>query len=77
MKAGRSNPMGRPVRLTKPQRAIFDQACRLIRHQERDLSIKEGRILELIAADFIAGASYEIQRPDQRTAEGTRQQPGG
>ena len=48
--------MGRPVRVTKEQRQTIDQAVHTLRQQEGDLNISEGRALELIAADFIAGA---------------------
>ena len=49
--------MAQAVRLTKEQRYIFDAACHRLRVAEDDLTISEGRCLELIAADFLAGAT--------------------
>lgn len=42
-----------PVKLTEEQRVIFNRACAKIREDDRDIS--EGRCLELICADFLAG----------------------
>ncbi len=47
--------MGRPVRLTKDQRSIVDRAMHMLRVAEEDHTISEGRCLELICGDFIAG----------------------
>lgn len=47
-------PQGRPVNLTVEQRQIFDQAVHQFR-QDTGEQLTEGRILELIAADWLAG----------------------
>jgi len=52
--------MGKPVKVTADQRAIFDQAAAAVRTQEgADLS--DGRILELICGDFLAGIQGEAE----------------
>lgn len=48
--------MGKPIRLTEEMREIIDQAINIVRIQEDDYTMTEGRAIELIAADFIAGA---------------------
>lgn len=42
-----------PVKLTEEQRVIFNRACAKVRQEDQDIS--EGRCLELICADFLAG----------------------
>jgi len=46
---------GRPVQLTQEQRTIFDQACTLLRGNHGE-DVSEGRALELMSADYLAGA---------------------
>lgn len=61
----RQSCMAQAVRVTKEQRYIFDAACHRLRVAEEDLTISEGRCLELIAADYLAGATDErIQGSD-------------
>ena len=52
----RQSCMAQAVRVTKEQRYIFDAACHRLRVAENEMTISEGRCLELIAADFLAGA---------------------
>ena len=44
-----------PVMMTDEQRKIFNVAVSTIREQEDDPSMSEGRIVELLSADFISG----------------------
>jgi ParB-like chromosome segregation protein Spo0J len=46
---------GKPVQLTQDQRKIFDQACAQVR-QNGSEDYSEGRCLELMVADYLAGA---------------------
>lgn len=48
-------PMGAPVRLTVEQRAVFDDALRRVRAQADQPDMSEGRCLELICGDYLAG----------------------
>jgi hypothetical protein len=48
--------MGPPVSLTKDQRAVFDRAAAAVRAAHPGAPLTDGRILELIAADYLAGA---------------------
>lgn len=43
------------VKLTKEQREIFERVVSHIRKEENDNNMSEGRVLELISADFLAG----------------------
>jgi len=52
--------MGKPIKLTYDQRELIDQAVNLIRMQEQDYKMSEGRCLELLSADFISGAMIEV-----------------
>ena len=47
--------MANPIRLTKEQREIVDQAIRAVRKINEDSESSEGRCVELIAADFLSG----------------------
>lgn len=47
--------MAQSIRITKEQRAIFDAACQKIRLQE-GIMATDGRCVELLSADFLAGA---------------------
>lgn len=49
-------PMGDPIDVTLEQRQVIEQACEALRIREKDPNITEGRCLELICADFLAGA---------------------
>ena len=62
----RQSCMAQAVRVTKEQRYIFDAACHRLRVDENEMTISEGRCLELIAADYLAGATdgERIQRSD-------------
>lgn len=46
--------MGKSVKVTSEQRSIFDMAIAKMREQEEDPKISEGRVLELLAADYIS-----------------------
>lgn len=48
--------MGQPVLVTNEQRLVFNQAVQHVRRQVGDLELSEGRALELLCADYIAGA---------------------
>lgn len=48
-------PMARPIRLTEDQREIFDRAIARLRRDLPD-EVSEGRAVELLAAEFLAGA---------------------
>jgi hypothetical protein len=54
--------MAASVRLTKEQRYIFDAACHRIRQDEGTPQMSEGRCLELIAADYLAGVSKDVEQ---------------
>lgn len=43
------------VKVTVAQRELFEQACKKIRTQENDSRISEGRILEMITAEYLSG----------------------
>jgi hypothetical protein len=49
--------MAAPVRLTKDQRGVFEQALGAIR-SEHGGDVSEGRAVELLSADYLAGAPY-------------------
>jgi len=53
-RGGSPVPEGAPIRNTVEQRVVIDQAIDLVRTTEDDPEIKEGRCLELIAADYLA-----------------------
>ena len=44
-----------PISLSDDQRKVFNQAAARIRGEEEDPSMREGRIVELLAADYLAG----------------------
>lgn len=46
---------GKPVQLTQEQREVFNRACVKLRENHGE-DLSEGRCLELIAADYLAGA---------------------
>lgn len=52
---------GKPIKVTYEQRELIDEAISLIRMQEQDYKMSEGRCLELLCADFIAGVSDEVK----------------
>ena len=54
--------MAKPVRLTIYQKKIFEYACDQLRSEEQDFNISEGRCLELIAAEYIAGVKSARHR---------------
>lgn len=45
----------KPIAMTVAQREVFDRAARKIRKEEGDGSIPDGRICELLAADWLGG----------------------
>lgn len=47
--------MGSPLKLTKEQREVIDRAIESIRQGEEDKEMSEGRCIELICADWLAG----------------------
>lgn len=50
---GEGLQLGQAIRMTHEQRRVFDQAAARMREQDGDLS--EGRVVELLAADWLAG----------------------
>jgi ParB-like nuclease family protein len=54
--------MGKPIKVTFEQREIIGEAVNILRLQEEDFRMSEGRALELICADFLAGI---IQKRDE------------
>lgn len=46
---------GKSVRLTEDQRKIIDLAISTLREEEGDLKLSEGRALELISSEYLAG----------------------
>ena len=48
----------KPIIVTPDQRETIDEAIRAIRTAEGDMSIKEGRCVELICADYLSGIDY-------------------
>jgi len=53
------NLKARPVALTQGQREVFEQAVANVRRTEDDPSISEGRVIELLAADYLAGVQVD------------------
>lgn len=53
---GEPPQMGKPIHVTAAQREVIEEACGAVRAREGDASITEGRCLELLSADFLAGA---------------------
>lgn len=49
----------RPIVVTPDQRVVIDQAIARVRETEGDETISEGRCIELISADFLAGLTRE------------------
>lgn len=47
--------MGQPIVVTKEQREVITRAIAKVREKESDPNISDGRALELICADYIAG----------------------
>lgn len=47
---------GTPLKLTKEQREVIDRAIEKVREINGDQTISEGRAVELICGDYIAGA---------------------
>ena len=45
-----------PIGLTIDQRTVFEQAATKAREETEDPEMSEGRVVELIAADYLAGA---------------------
>lgn len=48
--------MGKPIHVTAAQRSVIEEGCDKVRKGENDPSMKEGRCLELLTADWLAGA---------------------
>ena len=48
--------MGKPIHVTAAQRSVIEEGCDRVRKSENDPSMKEGRCLELLTADWLAGA---------------------
>ena len=49
--------MAKPIKLTEDQRFIVDQTVNIVRIQEGDPTLSEGRIVELVMADYLSGLS--------------------
>lgn len=54
-KRGDRPAMGKPIKVTEEQRSIIDQTVKIIRLKEEDPNMSEGRVMELICADYISG----------------------
>lgn len=52
---GETNERVHSIRLTLEQREVFNRAAFKVREQTGDHEMTDGRVLELIAADFLAG----------------------
>lgn len=48
--------LAKPIQVTEENRETIDRAIRFVREDEEDETITEGRALELVCADFLAGA---------------------
>lgn len=48
---------GKQIKMTKGQREIFDLAARKIKEADGDNKLSDGKIVELLAADFLSGRS--------------------
>ena len=48
--------MGAPVKVTAGQREVFERACAKVREQSGDPEMTEGRCLEMVCGDYLAGA---------------------
>lgn len=53
---------GIPLGLTSEQREIVNQAIQKVREMAEDTTLSEGRCVELICADYLAGADRESYR---------------
>ena len=53
---------GLPLGLTAEQREIVNQAIYKVREMAEDGTLSEGRCIELICADYLAGAKPESYR---------------
>lgn len=51
--------MGLPIKLTKGQRMTIDAAMESVRQSESEPGMSEGRCIELICADYMAGAAAQ------------------
>lgn len=54
-KSDRDIPQNNSITLTTEQRAVFEQAASRLRDNEDDTEMSDGRCVELICADFLAG----------------------
>lgn len=54
-----SDGFGKPIKATAEQRRVFDRAARAMRLAEGAPEMSDGRIVELLAADYLAGAQHE------------------
>lgn len=48
-------PGGRPLLLTVEQRGTIDRAIAAVREREKNADLPEGRVIELICGDYLAG----------------------
>lgn len=53
-KSGLKEEMGKPIKLTIDQRITIDEAISALRLREDDSKISEGRVIELLCADFLS-----------------------
>jgi len=58
-KVGRKWAAGRPLWTTREERTVIDRAVIELRRACGDRTIREGRALELICADFLAQVDLE------------------
>ena len=59
--------MGKPIKVTQEMREIINLAVNMVRLEEGDANMTEGRALELICADFIGGAHQTAKLKDEQS----------
>ncbi len=57
--------MGKPIKVTKEMRETIDVAISVLKLQEGDMTITEGRVIELICADWLAENISINEKPKQ------------
>lgn len=57
--------MAKPIKVTDEQREIIDQAINITRLQEEDYRMSEGRVIELICADYLTGMAQIHEQQEE------------
>lgn len=52
--------MAKPIKVTADQWEVIDQAINIVKMQTGDLKMSAGRCLELLCADWLAGANHDF-----------------